>query len=132
MQFFSYTVGSAIGILPGTVLFVLLGTLASSITEVINGDLDTSPAVLFSTIAVSIVVMVIVVVLLTRYAKKALREQTEKAEAEQAAAAAGEGEAMPSEVDVSAATSEHGGSTKPKDEVVVVVNPLAEGADSDE
>ena len=118
MQFFSYTVGSAIGILPGTVLFVLLGTLASSITEVINGDLDTSPAVLFSTIAVSIVVMIIVVVLLTRYAKKALREQTDKAEAEQAAAAAAQGEAMPSEI--GAATASEGGSSKSGNQSVVV------------
>ena len=125
MQFFSYTVGSAIGILPGTVLFVLLGTLASSITEVINGDLDTSPAVLFSTIAVSIVVMIIVVVLLTRYAKKALREQTEKAEAEQAAAAAAQGEAMPSEI--GAATASEEGSTKNGNQSVVVdVAPAAD------
>ena len=77
VQFWQYTLGSAIGIVPGVCLYTMIGRLASSIAEVVNGDVDTNPVILIVSIVVSIIVLVVVVVLLTRYAKKALREQLE-------------------------------------------------------
>lgn len=79
MQFKEYTIGSAVGILPGVCLYVAIGTLASNIVEVVNGDVSTEPWILILTGCVSIVFLVIVVVILTRYAKKALAEKIEVA-----------------------------------------------------
>ena len=75
LQFKEYTIGSAIGILPGVCLFVAVGRLASSIAQVVNGDVDTDPRILIATVAVSIVVLLVVVIILTRYAKKALADK---------------------------------------------------------
>lgn len=78
LQFWQYTIGSAIGIIPGVCLYTMIGRLASSIAEVVNGNVETNPVVLIVSIVVSILVLVVVVVLLTRYAKKALRAQLEE------------------------------------------------------
>jgi hypothetical protein len=77
LQFWNYTVGSAIGIIPGVLLYTLIGRLASSIAEVANGSVKTNPVVLIVSVVISIIVLSVVVVLLTRYAKKALAEQVE-------------------------------------------------------
>lgn len=99
VQLWQYTLGSALGILPGVALFVMVGRLASSIAEVSSGGMNeaSNPIIVFTTVGISIVVLLILVVLLTRYAKKALADQLEKdAAAEEAAAAA---EAQPAELD---------------------------------
>lgn len=92
MQFSKYAIGSAIGILPGVALYVAIGRLASSIAEVSSGEMQQSsnPVIVFVTVGVSIVILVILVVLLTRYAKKALKDQLELLEQEQANATANE------------------------------------------
>ena len=95
MTLWQYTLGSAIGILPGVCLFVLIGELAGSIADVSSGGMSeaSSPAVVFATVGVSIVVLVILVVVLTRYAKKALAQQLDKMDGEEGAQdAAAEGE----------------------------------------
>lgn len=79
MQFKEYTIGSAVGILPGVCLYVAIGHLASSITQVVNGDVDTEPWVLILSVSISIVFLLVVVVILTRYAKKALAQKIEVA-----------------------------------------------------
>jgi hypothetical protein len=75
MQFWDYTIASAVGIIPGVCLFTLIGRLASSTAEVVNGDVKTSPGILIGSIVISIVFMLVVVVLLTRYARRALADQ---------------------------------------------------------
>lgn len=104
LTLWQYTIGSAIGILPGVCLFVLIGHLAGSIADVSSGGMSeaSSPAVVFATVGVSIVVLVILVVVLTRYAKKALAQQLDKMDGDEGAEdAATEGEsaseAQPSE-----------------------------------
>ena len=108
LTLWQYTLGSAIGILPGVCLFVLIGHLAGSIADVSSGGMSeaSSPAVVFTTVGVSIVVMLILVVLLTRYAKKALAAQLDKMDEEGTDDAAAEGEAseaQPAELDSTSA-----------------------------
>lgn len=99
MQLWAYSVGSALGIMPGVALFVMIGKLASSIAEVSSGNMSeaSNPVIVFLTVGVSIVVLLVLVVLLTRYAKKALADQLE---ADKAAEAENEStsEAQPSEM----------------------------------
>jgi hypothetical protein len=91
LQFWNYTVGSAIGIIPGVLLYTLIGRLASSIAEVANGSVKTNPVVLIISIVISVIVLTIVVVLLTRYAKKALAQQVEDPEGQDVETANGGG-----------------------------------------
>lgn len=110
MQLWQYTIGSAIGILPGVCLFVMIGRLASSIAEVSSGGMSeaSNPVIVFTTVGISIVVLLILVVVLTRYAKKALAEQLDKMEGEDkgeddAAAIDSASQAQPAELDSTSA-----------------------------
>lgn len=98
VQLWKYSIGSAIGILPGVCLYVMIGRLASSIAEVSSGEMreTSNPTLVFTTVGISIVVLLILVVLLTRYAKKALADQLEEdtVAVEESAA-----EAQPAELD---------------------------------
>lgn len=69
MQFWKYTVGSALGIMPGVCLYVMIGRLASSIAQVSTGNMDemNNPVLLFTTVGVPIVILVILIVVLTRF-----------------------------------------------------------------
>lgn len=111
VQFKEYTIGSAVGILPGVCLYVAIGRLASSIAEVVNGDVDTEPWVLILSVCISIVFLVIVVAILTRYAKKALAAKIDVAVADPQAGAtqaseAQLSEAQPAQTEVRIDTSE--------------------------
>eukprot|EP00892_Ulva_mutabilis_P011940 jgi/Ulvmu1/9118/UM005_0213.1 len=115
LGFKEYTIGSAIGILPGVCLYVAIGRLASSIAQVVNGDVDTDPRILIVSVAVSIVFLVIVVVILTRYAKKSLAQKIDVAVEEQPQAqseAAEPGSEAPAEAEVGIQMAA-GGSTAP-------------------
>ena len=71
LQFWKYTVGSALGIIPGVCLFVMIGRLAGGIAQASSGSMDEmqNPALLFTTVGISIVILVILVVVLTRCAQ---------------------------------------------------------------
>lgn len=88
-----------------------IGRLASSIAEVVNGDVDTEPWVLILSVCISIVFLVIVVAILTRYAKKALAAKIDVAVADPQAGAtqaseAQLSEAQPAQTEVRIDTSE--------------------------
>jgi len=110
VQFKEYTIGSAVGILPGVCLYVAIGALANNIAQVVNGDVDTAPWILILTGCISIIFLVIVVVILTRYAKKALAERIEVAAEQQGGDVAQANEAQlaetqPAQTEVALATS---------------------------
>ena len=73
VPFWKYALASWIGMLPGTVMYVYLGSAARSLTEVAAGEVSGGGAqrVLFW---VGLAATLIVVVLVTRIARKAVRE----------------------------------------------------------
>lgn len=68
VQFWKYAVGSAIGILPGVCLYVMLGSLAGGIAMASAGEMDemSHPILLFTTVGVSIVILIILIAVPTR------------------------------------------------------------------
>lgn len=84
VKFWSYFIASALGILPGTLLYVYLGSLADSISEIAKGD-AVNPTVTIITAVVTGVVVVLVLALTTYYAKRAINQKLAmKAEESQA------------------------------------------------
>jgi len=73
VRFRDYFLASWIGMLPGTVLYVYLGTTVRTIADLLTGNVERTPAqtVLFWG---GLVVTVIVTVLVTRAARQALRQ----------------------------------------------------------
>ncbi len=88
-----YVLGSLIGMLPGTILYVYLGSLVTSASQLASGTLpDAGPAqtaVYWGGLVASIVAAVVV----TRMARRALRD-----ELEQAPSSAGDDAAQPAQV----------------------------------
>lgn len=74
-----YILGSAVGMLPGIFMFVFMGTTATDIAAIINGELGLGAYELwiggFGLLAVAAAVIVI-----TRFAQKALKEQLDNPE----------------------------------------------------
>lgn len=73
VKFWDYTIASAVAIIPGTVLYVYLGSLASDFSEITGGD-----AIKGTTLWLAIasgVVIILVVVLITYYAKRAIKKR---------------------------------------------------------
>ncbi len=77
-----YVVGSLVGMLPGTILYVYLGSLVTSASQLASGTLpDAGPAqtaVYWGGLVASIVAAVVV----TRMARRALRDELERSPAE--------------------------------------------------
>lgn len=73
VRFRDYFLGSWIGMFPGTVLYVYLGTAAKSLTDLASGNMEggTAKQVL---LAAGLVATVLVTVVITRVAKRALKE----------------------------------------------------------
>ncbi|GMH41770.1 hypothetical protein BSKO_09680 [Bryopsis sp. KO-2023] len=72
VKFWQYFFASAIGILPGTLLYVYLGSVAADISEIANGE-AVNGTVFIITAVVTGVVIVLVVILTTYYAKRAIK-----------------------------------------------------------
>ena len=72
----SYLVASWIGMLPGTVLYVYVGSLVTSLTQVFHGEVETGLGgrVLF---VLGLIATVLMTLLLTRMASRTLRAQLE-------------------------------------------------------
>mmetsp|Transcript_36040 Transcript_36040/g.56257 ORF Transcript_36040/g.56257 Transcript_36040/m.56257 type:complete len:228 (-) Transcript_36040:131-814(-) len=80
VTFKDYTIGSVLGILPGTVLFVYIGSTAKSVGDILNGDMDGGvrrQIVFYGGLAFTIILTIVV----TRMARKQinieLSQQTE-------------------------------------------------------
>jgi uncharacterized membrane protein YdjX (TVP38/TMEM64 family) len=88
VSFRDYFLASWIGMLPGTILYVYLGTTIMNLTEAAAGTTEKSTAqqVFFY---LGLVVTVVVTIFVTRLAKKALDKAIPAAAKEQAAAAQG-------------------------------------------
>ena len=78
-----YMLVSAFAIIPGSFLYVYIGSLIGDITKVVSeGNDAVRPEVFAATAAVTGVVIIAVIVLVTYYAKRALRVRLEEAEQE--------------------------------------------------
>jgi uncharacterized membrane protein YdjX (TVP38/TMEM64 family) len=68
-----YILGS-VGILPGTILYVYIGSLAGNLALIGTGNQPSNPAIAWTIRILSFVTVVAVTVMITRIARKALRE----------------------------------------------------------
>lgn len=75
VKFWAYFLASTVGILPGTVLYVYIGSLASDIEEISSGDGGVDRTTAIVTAVVSGVAIVLVVILTTYYAKRAIKKK---------------------------------------------------------
>ncbi len=73
-----YVMGTMIGMVPPIILFVYLGTLASSVTDIVNGNVELEGAQLILAIAAGTAVIV-VITLIVIAARKALRTEIARA-----------------------------------------------------
>lgn len=80
VRFWDYTIASAIAILPGTFLYVYLGSLAKSIADLTSGK-ATKGTTIWVAIATGVIIVVVVVVT-TYYAKRAINKKLEETEGE--------------------------------------------------
>ncbi len=74
-----YLIGSAIGMVPGIFLFVYIGAGATDIADILSGDLQLGDYELLIG-GIGLLAVAAVVVLITRVAKKALKEELENTE----------------------------------------------------
>ena len=74
VEFRAYAVMSAIGIIPGVLLFVYIGSLARNVSEVINGDRGIDGTAGLVTIVVSGVFILALIAVVGRMAKRAIAE----------------------------------------------------------
>ena len=73
VRFRDYLLGSLVGMLPGCVLFTYLGWVTQNLPGIARGTLDKSPAE-WALAAVGLIAAVAVMVVITRLARRALRE----------------------------------------------------------
>lgn len=78
VKWIDYFLASLIGMLPGTVMYVYIGTLGKVAAE--SGETSTAKIILY---VVGFIATVVVTVFVTKMAKKALNEQTEVGEVEE-------------------------------------------------
>lgn len=73
VRFRDYALGSALGMLPGTAMYVSLGTAAGSLAEIASGKAvgGTGPKIL---LALGLLATIAVTILITRLARRALRQ----------------------------------------------------------
>lgn len=91
--FVPYVLGS-IGMIPGTVFFVYLGSLLSDVKNAISGDSsDESPAVKWTIFAVGIVATVVAIVLVSIYARRELSKHLDVESAKAVSPAVGSADA---------------------------------------
>jgi len=76
VRFRDYLLGSVVGMFPGTVLYVYLGTAAKNLTDVLRGKVAGGPAQT-ALLAIGLVATLVVTVLITRTASRALAEATD-------------------------------------------------------
>jgi uncharacterized membrane protein YdjX (TVP38/TMEM64 family) len=69
-----YVLGSFVGMLPGTILYVYLGSLVTSVSQLASGDLPGGRARL-ALYGVGLIVSIVLVVVVTRMARRALRDE---------------------------------------------------------
>ncbi len=79
MKWHHYILGSWVAMLPGTFLYVYLGSIAKSINQIIQGETQSSPAQKIL-LGVGLLVTLYIVVWVTRKAKKELEIETQKAQ----------------------------------------------------
>ena len=71
-----YMLGSAVGMLPGIFLFVFIGTTATDIAAIVSGEVELGEYNLWLG-GIAVLAVVAAVTLITRVAKKALRDNLE-------------------------------------------------------
>lgn len=74
------------GMIPGTVLYVYLGSLLSDLKDAADGKTEGSPALRWTLLAVGVVTAVAAVVVVTVYARRVLKEMIAKQEREESSA----------------------------------------------
>ena len=74
-----YIVGSAVGMLPGIFMFVFIGTTATDIAAIVNGELELGGLELWIG-GVGLLLVAAAVVLITRFARRSLKEQLKNPE----------------------------------------------------
>eukprot|EP00808_Paulinella_micropora_P013598 g35864.t1 len=79
ITFSHYVATSVIGIIPGTTLYVWLGSLAPNITEIVDGNVG-NPTTQIVVLVVTGVVIIVVFVMITVIAKRALKRLIEEEE----------------------------------------------------
>lgn len=81
VRFGAYFLASWIGMLPGTVMYVYIGSVTGSLTALATGETETPPAQRWLLVA-GLAATAIVVVLVTRIARRALNEAVAKTKEE--------------------------------------------------
>jgi len=79
IKFWDYTISSAIGMLPSTILFVNMGTAAKNISDIVNVQGNTEPVsfLTFFTLGITLISVIIVTII----SGKAIKEELKEAEA---------------------------------------------------
>ncbi|CAD7702928.1 unnamed protein product [Ostreobium quekettii] len=90
VKFWHYFIASSIGILPGTALYVVIGSLAEDLSKITSGEGAIDTNVLIVTVVLTIVMVVVVVFLTTFYAKRAINKKLEAQKLGDGEAAEGE------------------------------------------
>ena len=74
VRFPNYALGSWLGMIPGTVLYVYLGSAAQNLTEVLSGEVASGSNVL---LYVGLAATLVLTILITRFATQALNSELE-------------------------------------------------------
>jgi uncharacterized membrane protein YdjX (TVP38/TMEM64 family) len=78
VRFWTYVAVSWVGMIPGTMLYVYLGSIASNLTSLLSGDLGASPAGQWP-LYVGLLATLILTIVISRIATKTLTENLEAA-----------------------------------------------------
>ncbi|CAL8462563.1 g2096 [Coccomyxa elongata] len=78
ISFFDYTWASALGIIPGVLAYVYIGSLANDVGEILSGRTGVSPAVTIISAIVSGIFIIAAFVVVTLYARRAINRKLEQ------------------------------------------------------
>ncbi|EIE23936.1 hypothetical protein COCSUDRAFT_41280 [Coccomyxa subellipsoidea C-169] len=78
ISFFDYTWASALGIIPGVLAYVYIGSLANDVGEILSGRTGVSPAVTIVSAVLSGIFIIAAFVIITLYAKRAVSRRLEQ------------------------------------------------------